>query len=121
VKGDGIRSNHHLVSYVLEIAKIVQRTSVGKWILGSLERLKKECTKFQPEGAIFFTKLRKVIRFYKEFCKGCKFHKEGCELKQDLECIQGNLQNMVQDERLQQQVSTLRLRIKEVENVKATR
>jgi hypothetical protein len=30
VKGDGIRSNHHLVSCVLEIAKIVQRTSIGK-------------------------------------------------------------------------------------------
>jgi Pyruvate/2-oxoacid:ferredoxin oxidoreductase delta subunit len=46
-----------------------------------LERLKRECTKFQLEGVIFFTKLRKVIRFYKEFCKGCKFCKEGYELK----------------------------------------
>ncbi len=101
VKGDGIRSNHHLICCVLEIAKIVQRTSVGKWIFGSLKRLKRECTKFQLEGAIFFTKLRKVIRFYKEFCKGCKFRKEGYELKQDLECIQGNLQNMVQNGRLQ--------------------
>jgi hypothetical protein len=27
-----------------------------------LERLKRECTKIQPKGAIFFTKLRKVIR-----------------------------------------------------------
>jgi hypothetical protein len=30
VKGDGIKSNHHLVSFVLEIVKIAQRTSVGK-------------------------------------------------------------------------------------------
>jgi hypothetical protein len=77
VKGDGIKSNHHLVSCVLEIVKIVQRTLVGKWIPGSLERLKRECTKIQPKGAIFFTKLRKVIRFYKEFCKGCKILQKG--------------------------------------------
>ncbi len=81
VKGDGIRSNHHLVNCVLEIAKIAQRTLVGKWIPNSLERLKRECTKFQLEGVIFFTKLRKVIKVYKEFCKGCKFCKEGYELK----------------------------------------
>ncbi len=30
VKGDGIKSNHHLVSFVLEIVKITQRTLVGK-------------------------------------------------------------------------------------------
>jgi hypothetical protein len=72
VKGDGIKSKHHLISSVLKIVKIVQKTSVGKWIPGSLERLKKKCTKIQSEGAIFFTKLSKVIKFYKEFCKGCK-------------------------------------------------
>jgi hypothetical protein len=30
VKGDGIKSNHHLVNCVLEIVIIAQRTSVGK-------------------------------------------------------------------------------------------
>jgi hypothetical protein len=30
VNGDGIKSNHHLVSCVLEIVEIAQRTSVGK-------------------------------------------------------------------------------------------
>jgi Pyruvate/2-oxoacid:ferredoxin oxidoreductase delta subunit len=77
VKGDGIRSNHHLVSYMLEIVKIAQKTSIGKWILNSLGRSKKECTKIQPERAIFFTKLRKVIWFYKESCKGCKISQRG--------------------------------------------
>jgi hypothetical protein len=66
VKVDGIKSNHHLVSCVLEIVKIVQRTSVGKWIPNFLERLKKEFTKIwkaQPKGVVFFTKLRKIIKF----------------------------------------------------------
>ncbi len=30
MKGDGIRSNYHLVNCVLEIAKIAQKTSIGK-------------------------------------------------------------------------------------------
>jgi hypothetical protein len=35
-------------------------------------KVKKRMHKIQPKGAIFFTKLRKVIKFYKEFYKGCK-------------------------------------------------
>jgi hypothetical protein len=66
-----------------------------------LERLKRKCTKIQPKGVIFFTKLRKVIKVYKEFCKGGKILQKGHELKQDLECIQGNLQDMVQDKGLE--------------------
>jgi hypothetical protein len=42
-----------------------------------LERLKRKCTKIQQERAIFFTKLRKVIRFYKKICKGCKIPQKG--------------------------------------------
>jgi hypothetical protein len=42
-----------------------------------LERLKRKCIKIQLEGAILFTKLRKVIRFYKFFCKGCKILQKG--------------------------------------------
>ncbi len=30
VKGDGIKSNHHLVNFLLKIIKIAQRTLVGK-------------------------------------------------------------------------------------------
>jgi hypothetical protein len=40
-KGDGIKTNHDLVNCVLEIAKNFQGTLVGKWILYSLERLKR--------------------------------------------------------------------------------
>ncbi len=84
VKGDGIKSNHHLVNCGLEIAIIVQRTSVGKWIPIFLERLKRKCIKIQLEGPIFFTKLRKVIRFYNFFCKGCKILQQGVLAKAKL-------------------------------------
>lgn len=54
--------------------------------------------KAQLEGATFFYKLRKSIKFYREFCKVevAKFCEE-YELKQDLECAQGSLQDMIQD------------------------
>jgi hypothetical protein len=38
-------------------------------------------------------KIRKAIRFYREFCKvkATKFHKEKYELMQNLECTQNSL------------------------------
>jgi hypothetical protein len=52
-----------------------------------LERLKKEFTKIwkaQPKGVIFLTKLRKIIKFLKEFCKGCKILQKGVQVKTKL-------------------------------------
>ncbi len=124
VKGDGIKSDCHLVNCVLEFVKIAQRTSIEKWIPGSLERLKRKFTKIwkaQPEKAIFVTKLRKVIKFYKKNYKGCKTPQKGIWAKQNLKCVQGSLQDMVQDKGLQQQVNTLKLKIKELINEKATK
>jgi hypothetical protein len=68
-------------------------------------------------------KIRKAIRFYREFCKvkATKFHKKECEIKQNLECTQSSLQDMVQDKGLQQLVNTLKQRIKELEDVKVAR
>jgi hypothetical protein len=67
--------------------------------------------------------MRKVIRFYRKFCKvkATKFHKEEYELKQNLECTQSSLQDMVQDKGLQQLVNTLKQRIKELEDVKVAK
>jgi hypothetical protein len=87
---------------VLEIAKTIQRTSMfhkmNTQLFGELKQKIHKIWKAQLEGAIFFTKLRKAIRFYREFCKvkAPKFCKE-YELKQDLECAQGSLQDTIQD------------------------
>jgi len=76
---------------VLEIAKTIQRTSMfhkmNTQLFGELKEKIHKIWKAQLEGATFFTKLRKAIRFYREFCKvkATKFCKE-FELKQDLEC-----------------------------------
>jgi len=125
VRGDGVKSNRHHVSCLLEIVKIVQRTSMWKMNTRFFEEVKKKIHKIwkaQSEGATFFIKLRKAIRFYREFCKvkATKFYKEDYELKQNLECIQSSLQDMVQDKGLQQ-LTILKQRINELKHVKVAK
>jgi hypothetical protein len=82
VRGDGIMSNHHPINCVFEIAKTTQRTSMFQKMNTRLSREVKErihkIWKAQSKGVTFFTKLRKTIRFYREFCKvkPAKFCKE---------------------------------------------
>ncbi len=102
VRGDGIMSNHHPISCVLEIVKTTQRTSMFQKMNTRFSRDVKErihkIWKAKLKGVTFFTKLRKSIRFYREFCKvkAGKFCKE-YELKQVSKCTQGSLQDMIQD------------------------
>jgi hypothetical protein len=54
---------------------------------------------FQPKGATFVTKMHKVIRLYKGFCKdkAIQFWKEEVVLKHKLEITKLDLQKLVQN------------------------
>jgi hypothetical protein len=66
--------------------------NMNTWLFGEVKERIHKNWKAQSEEATFFTKLRNAITFYRKFCKVkvAKFYKE-CELKQNLECTQGNL------------------------------
>ncbi len=54
---------------------------------------------FQPKGATFVTKMYKVIRFYKGFCKekAIEFWREEVVLIQKLEIVELDLQKLIQN------------------------
>jgi len=82
VRGDGVRSGHHPLSCILELAVASPRCSFLKMNSRDFEAAKDQAHEIwhnQPQGTAFFTKMRKVIRFYKGFCKhkAAEFWKRG--------------------------------------------
>ncbi len=73
VRGDGVKSNHHHVSCVLEIAKTTQQTSMFQkmniWLFGEVKERIHKIWKAQLEGATFFTKLRKPLGSIENFAR----------------------------------------------------
>jgi hypothetical protein len=90
IRGDITQSDHHSVTATIQLEDRPHRPSKWKMNSSLLDEAFVEYSdrwKVQPVNAPFFTKMRSVLKYYREFCKGraAALRADEDTLKQELE------------------------------------
>lgn len=123
IKSDHTRSDHASVSLVLELSSPDARPS--RWIMSSryLDDVAPEIRRIwrdAPVASTFFSKLKRVTRFYRKYCINCarQFHLKEQSICSELQLKSALLQSQPSSGTLQEEVLQLRSQLASFDNVK---
>ncbi len=122
VRVDGVKFDHHSSTCLIKLQKKSSKNSHWKMNMKYFDEVNDSICMMQksvPQGAPFFSKLKQIIKYYKEHykCRTFNFQCSKESLRHKFEKVQGKFQGALHDPLLQSKVGKLRSRLESIKVV----